>query len=340
VGVYWEFFVFSQYLNLIIKMNELSVRAVVQFQEEKVAILFEKDLSELDFVKICLEEFGLDPEDCHYYEVVNLKLDCKIKTPRHLRYDDEFLLLRPSNSRNISRSISKNLEKTFIKETQVSQRKIYLNSSLDNDESEILDLMEIMSLKEINEEGYSERKDSVEEEDIGFNDIEKSESEESCRSEEETLINVDELINQTYENREVIKEKVILIWGAENKMKLGFRTGEKYLIKQECKVSTIKCSKVENLGCNFYLEYRTDPKSNIYRLDSYWNLHNHKLNKYDSAKSINKAILDKICELKNVAKSNNELTKLVNKKFQKNFHPQIIYHQINKMKDEEIGKTT
>ena len=64
------------------------------------------------------------------------------------------------------------------------------------------------------------------------------------------------------------------------------------------------------------------------------------MNKYDSAKSINKAILDKICELKNVAKSNNELTKLVNKKFQKNFHPQIIYHQINKMKDEEIGKTT
>jgi len=64
------------------------------------------------------------------------------------------------------------------------------------------------------------------------------------------------------------------------------------------------------------------------------------MEEYESNKSINELILNKIKELMPLAKSNGELTKSINKTFGKNFHQQTIYYQVNKIKDEELGKMT
>jgi len=54
-------------------------------------------------------------------------------------------------------------------------------------------------------------------------------------------------------------------------MKLNFRTRERVLIKEEIKVTMILCSKKEKLGCPFYLEFKRDRNTKLYKLDSFWN---------------------------------------------------------------------
>ena len=307
-------------------MKSTNIRAVVQFQEEKIAIIFEEGLDEQAFLQNCLEEFRLDPVDWNLFEIVNKNLNCKIRTPRHLRHEDELLLLRPIHSQSLSRSISK-LNEEFMQKASLDISYIS-NESFEN-------IQEIISSKQDLESNLN---DLIEAQIGEINDEEESITSESNTDQEE--INLDELNNQKYEDRDELKTKIILDWGAKNKMKLGFRTGEKVLVKEETRVSIIQCSKREKLGCPFYLEFRTDKGSKIYKLESYWNIHNHGLDKYDSAKSINKEILEKINELKSLAKSNGELTKAINKNFKTNFHPQTIYHQINKLKEQEMGKMT
>jgi len=44
---------------------------------------------------------------------------------------------------------------------------------------------------------------------------------------ERTEIDVDELRNQRFLNRDELKEKIIITWGAKNKMNLNFRSQRK-----------------------------------------------------------------------------------------------------------------
>ena len=320
-------------------MNYSSIRAVIQYQEEKIAIVFEKDLREQEFLQICLQEFLLDPQGWNNFELVNVKLDCKIKTPKYLRQEDEFLLLRPSRFK--FGCASQVLQEESFK-TKTSLKSV--DASFTSINNEVI-LGEILASKEEGEE-------DKEAEDDGLLEIEpfvlqeqsqqteKNEGEEEKENVnlDECKINLDNLISKSFANRTDLKNQVIIEWGLQNKMKLNFQTRERVLIKEDCKITTILCSKKEKLGCPFYLEFKTE--KNSYKLYSYWNVHNHNLNKYDPSKSIDNQIMDKIRELKAIAKSNHELTKSINKTFNKNFHPQTIYHQVKKMKDEEMGKVT
>ena len=121
---------------------------------------------------------------------------------------------------------------------------------------------------------------------------EKETNEEEINNMEECQINLDDINSQSFETREELKNKVIMEWGSQNKMKLNFRTRERVLIKEDVKVSTILCSKKDKLNCPFYLEFKADSQTNCYKLSSFWNTHNHSLCKYDSSKAIDNTIME------------------------------------------------
>jgi len=331
-------------------MNTSNIRAILQFQEDKVAVLLDYGLNEQEFLKTCLEEFELDPDEWINFEIIHLKLDCKIKTPQSLRFDDEFLLLRP-------------IKKAQLNIKDVSIADLNEKKDLEVKSEEGIDMSFIWSEKERTNNSVlgeiKSSKEDLEEEEEGLDDkagyfelynldqeseeLEKSENQDEKEGEsinEGFESDIDELINQDFESRDDLKAKVIINWGINNKVKLNFRTRERTNVKDDIKVSMILCSKKDKFGCPFYLEFKTDEKTKKYQISSFWKGHNHSMEEYESNKSINELILNKIKELMPLAKSNGELTKSINKTFGKNFHQQTIYYQVNKIKDEELGKMT
>jgi len=119
-------------------------------------------------------------------------------------------------------------------------------------------------------------------------------------------------------------------------MKLNVKTQERVLAISNVKVSTIQCSKRNSSSCPFYLE-RTDSNKNEYKLVSYWNTHNHGLNKFLPANVMTPEILKSIKDLRGFSKDNTALTKALNKKHKTNFHPQTVYYQVKKIKNCEYG---
>ena len=168
----------------------------------------------------------------------------------------------------------------------------------------------------------------------------KETSEQEKKEEKKVVVDITDLFDKAFENREELKSKVIKLWGGENKMKLSFKTRETTLIKDGSKVSTIYCAKKAEFGCSFFLEFRTSSKTSPYKLASYWDTHNHTLDIYDNSYCITEEILNKIMTLKNTVKSTSELTETINKLFGKNFHRYTINNQLNKLKTEEIGTAT
>jgi len=79
-------------------MESTNIRAVIQFKDEMLAIVFEKDIQKQEFIQIYLQEFELEPDDSITYELVHVKLGCNIKRSKYLKYEDELILLRPSRS--------------------------------------------------------------------------------------------------------------------------------------------------------------------------------------------------------------------------------------------------
>jgi len=77
-------------------------------------------------------------------------------------------------------------------------------------------------------------------------------------------------------------------------------------------------------NCEFYLEFKTNPKTSHYELRSFFNIHNHSLLKYDTSQAFTKEMLELIKNQRREVKSTASLTKLINEKFKKNFHNQII----------------
>jgi hypothetical protein len=150
-------------------------------------------------------------------------------------------------------------------------------------------------------------------------------------------VNIDDLLVEKYSDRDDIKERLIKKWGPEHKLKLNFRAGERVSL-QKIKTSVVYCSKRAQLNCRFYLEFKTNPKCEDYKLVEYWNEHNHDLLEYDISASLTEEMLNEIRSLKNSVKSVTELTKFINEKFNRNFHRQTIYHQVKKLQEEELGK--
>lgn len=90
-----------------------------------------------------------------------------------------------------------------------------------------------------------------------YSDIESLD--ESKNSENNDEINIEDISKEEYETREDLSEKMKK-WAAQKKFKLSFDTSEKRLVKEDCYVSRLNCSKKD---CAFFLEFKTQPNKNI-----------------------------------------------------------------------------
>ena len=296
-----------------------------------------KNLEGKEFIGKCLAVFSLDPNLADCFEVIIIKLDCKISSSNLLRFEDEHLLLRENK---LNKTIS---EAKIAKDDD--QEEFSQMSNLQENFQEYFNLEDHENIQEItmfkgadtNEDDFSfeeDREDIIEEEN---SDNPNEDQEEENIYEEEIEIDIDEIIKGKFINRDNLKEKVIKEWGGKNKLNLNFRTQERILIKDDAKVSVILCSKKDMLGCPFYLEFRTNSEQH-YTLTSFCNVHNHTLNKYDTIHGVNEEIIETIKSSRSMAKSMAELTTFINEKFKKNFHRLTIYNLSNKLKDDEFGK--
>jgi len=325
-------------------MNTPEVRVILQYGKEKLAVLFPRNLKRKEFIEKCLNEFNLDQSQWSSFEVIHVKLDCKITDSNLLRFEDEQLLLKEVKQNQIvidNTKIAQSYEEDSIEMLDLEER-FQERLSLDNTSfKEILMTKEEVRIEKSDFNNEEDRKDFCEEEIIESNDLINHSIEEEKEEDfytEETVINLDEIKSDKFIDREELKEKVIRKWGGNKKIKLNFRTQERVLIKDDTKVFVILCSKKDMLGCPFYLEFRTNSEDNFYNLASFWNVHNHSLDKYDTSHAIDEEILESIKSFRNSAKSISEFTKSINEKYQKNFHRLTIYNLMNKLKDEEFGK--
>ena len=108
--------------------------------------------------------------------------------------------------------------------------------------------------------------------------------------------------------------------------------------KDNIKISTLVCSNKAKLNCGFYLQFRTDPKSNYYKLHEYYNVHNHQLEVYDNSTAINEVIFEKIKSLKRTNADTLTITNIINQDFGKKFHWRTVYYQLKKITDNDFGK--
>ena len=322
-------------------MENFQIRSVVQYKQKRIAILLKKDMDEEEFLETCLKEFGI-MEDCNNFEIKSEELSCLIKTPKHLIYNDEKLILlrKPilfiemekwndedtKSTRSSLQNFEKNFERedSFGEETEIDENSVqgyYDNKLSENDEDEE------------QKEEEEEQKEEEEKEEEEKNSIQNQEGKDISE-----VVNIEELMNQTYKDRNEVKEKVIKLCGTNNKMRLNFRTEERTLIKDNIKISTVLCSKKDMFKCEFYLEFKTNPKTSHYELHSFFNIHNHSLLKYDTSQAFTEEMLELIKNQRREVKSTASLTKLINEKFNKNFHNQTIFNMLQQIKNQEFGK--
>jgi len=253
-------------------MNNSQIRVKVEYKEEKVAVLISKNLGEKSMIQTILKEFDLDPKDWELYDIY-LQLDCKIKSSNLIRFEDERLFLKEKKPKNFDLQLSIN-SRYNSQDSQLpkeSRSQIIFDKELNQYQklSEITmskDPQEFEELKsDLPGEGF------IKEEAVKFEDEdENSTKEESPQLKDNEInfaknssINLKEIEEKKFSNREDLKDKVIKIWGGNNKMTLNFRSQERILKKDGVKVSIIYCSKKETLGCPFFLEIRTDSQDKI-----------------------------------------------------------------------------
>jgi len=341
-------------------MNSSTIRAIVQYNDERVGVLFERSSSQKEFIEKCLEELEIINEDWDLFEIINVEYQCKLRTTNHIRKEDELLLLKKKSSsvksqvlgnENIEESISAVKEINFgylVQDSQVftpekigtilmtkEELKDFSRSEEQNEKAE-LKIAKKKSLR--SDEGKDEDEEGFSEAPVMSKEVESQDGfYKKQENEKEVIIDVSGIINKEYEDREALKNQIIKTWGAQEKMKLSFTTRETKLIKDDSKVSTIFCSKKDELNCPFFLEFRTLSDTAPYMLASYWDTHNHILSKYDNSYAVTEEVLNTIKVMKATVKSISELTETINNLFKKNFHRDTIKNLVNKLKEEEIG---
>ena len=334
-------------------MNISVIRAIVQYNDERMGILFERSSSQREFIEKCLEEFELLNEDWNMFEIINVEHQCKLRTSSHIRKEDELLLLKKKISFFKGREFEdesqeelilmprENILTNFATKSRISMtpEKIgtivmvkeeldYFNNSMDEQkgDQELKSIVrrssQVISQGELEEDLKAQQapKDSTSQEGTPNKQENKK---------EEVIIEVSEIISKEYADRSDLKSQVIQVWGAKEKMKLSFKTRETTLIKDNSKVSTIFCAKNHELNCPFFLEFRAISKTAPYKLASYWDTHNHILSKYDNTYAITEEILEKIKVIKNTVKSISELTETINNLFKKKLSSRY-YQQFSK----------
>ena len=235
-------------------MNNSQIRVKVEYKEEKVAVLISKNLGEKSMIQTILKEFDLDPKDWELYDIY-LQLDCKIKSSNLIRFEDERLFLKEKKSKNFDSQLS--INSRYNSQDSHLPKESRSQIIFDKELNQYQKLSEITMSKDPQE--FEELKSDlpgegfIKEEAVKFEDEdENSTKEESPQLKDNEInfaknssINLKEIEEKKFSNREDLKDKVIKIWGGNNKMTLNFRSRERILQKDGIKVSIIYCSKKE-----------------------------------------------------------------------------------------------
>ena len=313
-------------------MNFSSVRVCIQYNSCRKLICFDYGLEEKEMLQKSLQLFELEEQFYLDYELIIPTLNCKITSSNRLLNND-LLLLNNKSIQEIVSSKDQNYSKDFTlvdaDEESSQKSKGYYSLS----DSEQLDYY-----SEQNDDfvSYSEYFNQREENDVN------TESDMSCNESEANIeghfpISLKAIKKGTFKDREELKMK-LLEWSCSQKFKLNFKTQER--INQDgVKVSKLICNKKNSKKCQFYLEFRAE-SNNQYMLHTYYNTHNHELEKFHYASAVTKDMLNRIRDLSLISKSYSSLAKGINKEFKMNFHPQTIYYLAKKLEEEELGKLT
>ena len=265
------------------------------------------------FSKFQLDE---DPQTFSLILISGEKKYFRVEDGEELQNNDHVLLMKQVEAKKF---LSQVVTCAFPSKKDLSQE----NCNQDDDNSEGSDRESYYSISKIEIETIHE---------LSSRDTSEREEEEDI--EVENNIEINDLFKMRFESRKSLSKQVNQ-WASKYKFSLAFSQRERYLLKEECKVSLLECS--EKL-CPFFLEFKTIEEDGLYILTNYWNSHNHKLNKFNTTKDITEEIFDKIKQLKDSTKDIVKLTNLINKEFKLNFSEIVIRYQIKKIMEEEFGR--
>jgi len=305
-------------------MNNSTVRVAIEYDSVRKPVIFQAGIEETEMIQASLEIFHLDKNDYIDYELIILDLNCKATDSKFLLNND-VLVLKNNNLTEIIFSKDETEPSKMNQFTQDSITDSELQPSISN------------SREESSNQSFC-HDESFASDEYGA-DPNDDESPENAHYEEDDekkiLIDLKELNSMIFINREEVKEKVSQ-WCGTKKFKVSLKTQE-HINQDGVKITTLICNKKSTKNCLFHVEFRTDSTNN-YKLHSYWNIHNHELDKYDNSSALTPEILNRIRDQRLTSKSYSALTEAINKSFQTNFHPQLIYYQVKMIEEEEFGQ--
>ena len=357
-------------------MTNPSIRIFVKYQNLTHISLINTESDEKMLIETIINDLEIQDGDWKRFELVMGNFQCKIKNSKQIREND-YVQLRESYQIDLSATsfkfskeddVESQLEEyqsgryheKLIEEdkTESSVLQIIANKEEDKDKNEdsfssrnILPF-DIDDFKEDHLENYSYQSgeeepsfDSVDnisienEEHHEINSqVRNDEGKEIAQKKDDIEIDIKELLGVGYIDRNELKRSLDA-WASDKKMQLKFNTQERET-KEGAKISILYCRKKHANDCPFYLQYKKTSSDSKYELESFWTKHNHSLSKYHSSQAITPEIYQKIKDLCSVSQNCVKIANSINKEFNKSFYSKVIYHQIQKVKEEEYGKAS
>jgi len=302
------------------------IRIFVHYQLVRKIILFDPDEPLEAIILLCLEKHGLAHLSKNLFHLMLETNDCFIESSEEIRDGDHFTLQKKDDA-----NVSSDRYESFPNSNNLNREEL---SNFD-DNSKLSSLME----STISEDSYIS--DQIFEEgidnSIDFHEdceetLEEENIEEEASNEDSKIIPLDDIQEKEYASRECLKEETNK-WASQYCFRLSFVTRERELIKQDCKVSSLKCNEA---GCSFFLEFKTK-ENGMYQLSNSNHKHTHKLEMKLTARNIDEKILARIKTLKDSVNDKKKLTKHINEEFKTNFKSDSIRYILRKLKNEELG---
>ena len=298
---------------------QTTIRCVLELAERRKPITFFQGMSVEEIIRKCMEKLDIFEEESLNFELFIPSINCTIELYEDLKEGDVIELRRKIYKDRASLEEQPNFQ---------SIQQISLDDSLI--------ISEIVSQK-VNNKDWEENKDEYEDKKEIEEKKENNPQEKTEKYAHENPLDVQEIKNQIFENRNDLEDKVKK-WASELGFKLIFLREEQASKLTKERVSELHCNKKD---CDFFLRFRTQKDNGFkYVLKEGYLNHNHELSKKDGAEEMTPSIIERIKELKNVAKDIVTLTSYLNKELNKKFSPDSIRYQLSKLNDVEFGHVT
>jgi len=304
------------------------VRVSIGYQKRRETYVFNSYVNEYNLIQDSLNLFQIEVDDWEEWVLIIGETNSRARCSDHLRDGDSLTLVRKVKVDLSSCQLKK--ETIDILEEKEKEKEDEKEDEDENQESftEANVYKPLLSRENSPNKKLSSKKGSISQTDDEIN--------QSVKDEELPIkINIKDLESKSYSNRQMLKRELDK-WCGQQRMGLIFKSQERELV-DGTKISILYCDKKHKHGCSFTLEYRSDTKGNLYKLHKANNCHNHHLDKYDSRKTLDTKVMEKIKTFVSSTKSYLELANVVNKECKTNFHWRTVYYQAKKMEEEILG---